>query len=383
MKNRLKILHVINSLSIGGAETLVANSLAPGGLNEQCDNTLVYFRGDSYLSGIIDTNVRQICLSYAGWFELPRVLLKLRRIITNGNFDIIHTHLNPTSFYVFLVCPASIPLMHTIHTTYSMNMRGRKILSFLEKQMYLTRRRCNVICVSDSARDNFVQSVRFSGRVFVLNNFVSDRFFTGHAKKYEAQGKALSMVAVGTLDAVKNFNYLLDVLSFCKNDEISLDIYGKGEREPFNRTIAEKSLKVRMMGECSEISEALRMYDLFIMPSRYEGFPLSLFEAMASGLPVLMSNISPLRSIVKDNGVFFELDNAEATASLLKNILTGRIPLNDFAEKARGLAERTCRREAYTRRLLQIYRTLITCQTKRRPSTASQPISRRSEGRTR
>lgn len=359
MGKRLNVLHVINSLAIGGAETLLANSLAPGGLNEYTENTLVYFRGNSYLSGIIDKNVKTICLNYTGGIDIIRVFNQLRKIVVGNAFNIIHTHLNPASFYTHLICPAGIPQLHTLHTTYSMDTETRRLMLFLEKQLYFKSKTCNIICLSDSARDDFLQSVPFKGNVFVLNNFVADKFFTNPVKKYDASKSVLKMVAVGSLVELKNFEYLLDVFSYCKNDEIYLDIYGKGDKTKYDKIIGSNGLKVRMMGENTDIADTLKKYDLFIMPSKFEGFPLALFEAMASGLPVMVSNIAPLRSIVKDNGIYFDLHNPEATAGIIKSILHNKIDLNVFAKKAKFYVEQTVKRETYIKRLLAIYEQLL------------------------
>ena len=102
MPKRLKVLHVINSMANGGAETLVANSLAPGGLCEYADNTLVYFQGGSYLLGILDKKVRTVCLEYKGGLEVVSLLVKLRKIIIEGKFDIVHSNLNPAGLYIHL-----------------------------------------------------------------------------------------------------------------------------------------------------------------------------------------------------------------------------------------------------------------------------------------
>ncbi|MBK8519919.1 MAG: hypothetical protein IPL54_03200 [Chitinophagaceae bacterium] len=61
-----KVLHIINSLTTGGAETLLANSLSPGGLQEHTDNYLAYFNKSSYLTDIIDKDVKLINLNYTG-----------------------------------------------------------------------------------------------------------------------------------------------------------------------------------------------------------------------------------------------------------------------------------------------------------------------------
>ncbi len=359
MTGRLKILHVINSLLVGGAETLLANSLAPGGLNDYADNTLVYFAGDSCLSGIIDKNVTKICLNYTGGVDLIRALKQLHGIIIDNNFDIVHTHLIPISFYVPLVCPSTIPIVHTLHITYSLNTETRRILLLLEKQLYFKRKKCNVICLSDYMKEDFLKSVPFKGKTFVLNNFVADHYFANPVKKYDAGQKVLKLIAVGSLVERKNFEYLLDVFSYCRNEEIYLDIFGKGNKTKYEKVIAAKALKVKMMGENTNIADTLKKYDLFIMPSKFEGFPLSLFEAMASGMPVMVSNIELLSSIVKDNATYFDLDNAEATAGIIKSILHKEIDINVFAQKARVHAEQTVKRETYIKRLLGIYQQLL------------------------
>jgi glycosyltransferase involved in cell wall biosynthesis len=359
MTTRLKVLHVINSMRVGGAETLVAHSLAPGGLSEFAENTLAYFRGDSHLTGLIDIKVRKICLEYAGWHDLPGMLGRLRKLIMESKFDIIHSHLNPASLYSEMVAPASIPHLHTIHTTYSMNVRSKRILVFLEKRLFLEKACCNVICLSESAKSDFLRSVPFKGSLFVVGNFVADQFFKTPTKKLELRKKNLKMVAIGTLVPLKNFEYLLDVLSYCKNEEIHLDIYGKGDRTRYNDVIRDRGLKARMMGETTDIAGILKNYDLFLMPSKYEGFPLAVFEAMASGLPVMVSNILPLRDILRDNALYFDLDDAEETAKMLIAILRGKVDVDSLAEKGKRHAQNIANRKLYIDRLMAIYERMV------------------------
>jgi glycosyltransferase involved in cell wall biosynthesis len=358
MKTRLKVLHIINSLSVGGAETLLANSLASGGLNDFTDNTLVYFQGDSYLSSIIDKSVKIICLNYVKWTDTIKLLSQLRGIIVEGKYDIVHTHLNPASFYTYFICPSDIPLVHTMHITYSMQTEMRPILLFLEKQLYFKSKNCNIICLSDYTKNDFLRSLHFKGNLFVLNNFVPDTCFVNPLKTYAHDRSDLKMVAVGSLTERKNYEYLLDVFTYLRSQEISLDIYGKGDKTKYEKIISNKKLKIRMMGENTNISDILRNYDLFIMPSKFEGFPLALFEAMASGLPVLISNTPSLREIVLDNGIYFNLNNEEETANILKSILNKGIDINDYAHKAKIYAKQIVNKGAYLDKVMTIYHQL-------------------------
>jgi glycosyltransferase involved in cell wall biosynthesis len=352
---KLKVLHVINSLRAGGAETLLANSLSPGGLCEHADNSLVYFTGDSWLSGILDPRVTVKCLNLTGGLDVIRAIRQLRRFIIENRFDIVHSHLNPASFYTHLVCPPGQPQVHTVHTAYSMDFETKRSLLLLEKLLYFKTGNCNVICLTDFAREDFVKAISFKGSAFVLNDFVADKFFAAHPKRYGRDRSDLRLVTTGRLAAPKNFSYLLEVLGHCKDQNVSLDIYGAGDKSQFETAIAREHLKIRMMGEYSNIHEVLRDYDLFIMPTKFEGFCISVYEAMASGLPVMVSNIAPFTSVLNDNAIYFDLNNAAGTAGTIKAIVRKEIDINPLAERGRCFAEQTVRRETYVARLLDIY----------------------------
>jgi glycosyltransferase involved in cell wall biosynthesis len=356
---RKKILHVINSMTSGGAETLLANSLSPGGLQQHTDNTIVYFRGASHLIDGIDKYVKIYCLNYKGIFSLPTTLLKLRRIIKQHKINIVHSHLNPASFYTHLISPANVPQVHTVHTTYSMDTETSPFKRYLERQLYFKRKSCNVILLSTFTKEDFLKAIPFKGRAFVLNNFVPDIFFKSEAKKNEGAGPCLKLVAVGTLKKLKNFEYLLEVFKYLKNEEIYLDIYGDGDKTKYEDIIKLNGLKVRMMGYKEDLSDILPGYNLFIMPSKFEGFPLSLFEAMASGVPLLLSNIAPLKSIAGEHAIYLDLDNAEAVSTIIQSILNKKIDISSMAKNAKAYAEKTVKREIYINKLLAIYEELL------------------------
>ena len=353
-----KVLHIINSLTPGGAETLLVNSLTEGGLQENIDNVFVYFQVTSELRERMDKKVKIIFLNYKGIWDLPRVLIKLRKIIKENDIDIVHSHLNPAGFYTHLACPSGVPQVHTVHTTYSMDNETSRYKRFLEKVLYFNRKNCNVILLSGFTKQDFLKSIPFKGRAFVLNNFVPDAFFRPVAKVYQADKEELRLVAVGRLSKVKNFQYLLEVFKHLKGKKVYLDIYGSGDKQPFEKKIRDWGLNIRLMGSCNNTTKIYEQYDLFILPSVFEGFPLTVFEAMASGVPVVLSAIAPLKNIVKDNGVYFPLDDAKAVAELLVGILNKKTDINAVAKKALEFADQTVRRDIYIKKLISIYEQL-------------------------
>lgn len=352
MKKR--VLHVINTILPGGAETLLANSLSQGGLGDHTENHLAFFMAPSYLLKKIDKSVHIHFLDYKGVREIFKLIRQLRSIIVDNKIDIVHTHLNPAGLYTHLACPRNVAHIHTMHTTYSMDIETSPLKLWAEKVLYLGNKNTKLIFLSSFTQNDFLKEVSFKGQSFVLNNFVADNFFKP-VRVYDRAKKTLKLVAVGRLDPVKNLEYLLDVFTYLREFNISLDIYGGGNIKRFEKLISEKKVNVNMQGHQDDMSLVLQNYDVLIMPSKYEGFGLAVFEAMASGLPVLLSNIVPFKSNIRENALYFDLDMPVKTADIIKSIFNGDIDLTPMAEKANRFANETVRRDRYVKRLLSIY----------------------------
>ena len=164
------------------------------------------------------------------------------------------------------------------------------------------------------------------------------------------------MVAVGNFRPQKNYLYLLEIFKQLKNYNITLDIYGGGGNiEQCRQVINEHGLNITLKGPVSNVNDVIAEYDVFIMPSSNEGFPLSVFEAMAAGVPVMLSDIAPLTTIVKDNAIYFKLNEAEKAAMQIAAIYKGDTDMNNLSVKAKQYAEGMVRRKIYIDKLLKIY----------------------------
>jgi len=105
-------------------------------------------------------------------------------------------------------------------------------------------------------------------------------------------------------------------------------LVGKKTSESFYQKIVEQidllnlKDKVIFAGNRSDIPEILKVSDLFILPSRSEGTPAALIEAMASGLPCIATNAGGMPEVIKngDNGYLFEKENIEELADKIKSI---------------------------------------------------------------
>ena len=247
-----------------------------------------------------------------------------------------------------------------MHNTYSTDLDKRPILKFLERNFFLQKKKANLIFLSDFTKNDFLSTERFRGKSFVLNNFIEDSFFLHSQKNYTfLPEKVIKIVAVGNFRKQKNYSYLLEIFKKLKKHSIHLDIFGEGNKEAFQETITKYNLNVFLKGAEKDINSILGNYDLFIMSSINEGFPLAVFEAMAAGLPLLLSDIGPLKSIVKENAIYFPLNDAEKVAEIIIATSENKVNLSEMTNKAKHFANHTVRKDIYINNLINIYKQLI------------------------
>ncbi|MEI8321051.1 MAG: glycosyltransferase family 4 protein [Alphaproteobacteria bacterium] len=133
---------------------------------------------------------------------------------------------------------------------------------------------------------------------------------------YKVQEKVRHIVSVGRLVLQKDQASLIKAFSTVvkNNPDLILTIYGEGDqRNDLENLIRNLNLtdKVFLPGVTKNIQEQLVKADLFVFPSRYEGFPNALCEAMAVGLPVIASACSGNVDVVQDgvNGLLFPIED--------------------------------------------------------------------------
>lgn len=358
---RLKILHVINSLQPGGAENLLVNSLSPGGLQEHADNDIVLLRDSSYLVNKLAPDINVHDLNYRGKFDLPQMLMRLRSVIKKGKYNIIHSHLPHAGLYTALVCPTDIPHIHTIHSTYSLNKKNRNtLLNYIDRKLLLEKRNAKIIVISEYNKEDLLRDIKFKGEVFVLNNFIEDKYFSNTAPNRTREENCLKVIAVGNLTDSKNYKYIVEIFSHLKDKNIFLDIFGNGDVEKYKQVLNQNNItSITFMGAVPNIYDHIKDYDLFIMASKYEGFGLAVFEAMASGVPVIISNIPSLRTLVKNHAIYFDLNDAKGAAERLVKILNEEIDAQSLVADAKNYAAKIAKRENYIYQLLKIYNEVI------------------------
>ena len=163
------------------------------------------------------------------------------------------------------------------------------------------------------------------------------------------------MVTVGNLKPAKNYNYLVNAFKKLPKG-IHLDIYGDGPlRKELQAAIDEHKLNIRLCGLKKNVHEVLRNYDLFVMSSIFEGHPVALLEAMASGMPAIVSDIPVLREATMNQGIYFDLSNPADFITKITAIADHKVDLDVYAEANFEMVKKEAGKEPYMQKLFSLY----------------------------
>jgi glycosyltransferase involved in cell wall biosynthesis len=352
VSRRPRIVHVIDSLGRGGAETLLVGLLPL--LAERYDITLVTLTAESDFPPEAVVAPARHCLGYTGFKSLPRCIVALRRIILGVKPDLVRSQLFLSSVVARAATPASIPLLFSIHNPMSQDAYGKNRFALpLERLTY--RGRHAVMGVSADALADFDRHVGIKGKSFVLHNAVDEAFFRV-SRVRSAFAAPLRLVAIGNLKEQKNYPLLLEALRRVPAGTATVDIYGEGHlRAALAAEIERHRLPVRLMGKRGDIPAVMDGYDAYVMPSAYEGFGIAAAEAMAAGLPMLLSDLAVLREITHGNAVFFDPRDPAALAARLEAVARGEVDLAALSRGGIAVCRENYRREAYVEKLAAIY----------------------------
>ena len=354
------LLIVIDNLRKGGAEILLVGILAD--LNKKFDVVLATLSGECDFSDEEILVKEKYVLGFRNKSDLVIAASRLKKIIRQMQPSLIHSHLFYSSLVARWTCPSDIPLIYSLHGEMSKNVfNNSKLLTFLEKKTI--KRNHAVMAVSDGVLKDYENSIGKNHSTFVLKNYISDVYFNQSdvARNYE-NFQELKLVAVGNIKKAKNYDFLIEAFCELKNYQVSLHIYGDGSEEDFKRLrreVAKNNLPISFKGPSDNIPEQIHMYDLFVSSSLHEGFGMAVVEAMASGLPLLLSDLPILDEVTHGNALFFDVTNRASFVNLIQEIFERRFELNKLSRKGIEIAKKYSK-EIYLENLFSIYNEILT-----------------------
>jgi glycosyltransferase involved in cell wall biosynthesis len=320
---RARVLILITLAETGGAQTYVA-SLLPA-LAAEFD-VAVAAHGDGYLrSAAAAAGVRFIPLAHLGRAldarADARALRELVGVLRRERPQILHANSSKAGVVGRVAAAATgVPVrIFTVHGWAFKAHRGAAGATYLWADRLMRPLTTVTVCVAEGERAAGLRARTCAAHnTVVIHNGVE----LDVPRRRHTTGRA-TVLAVGRLRHPKDFGTLVRAAAAAPEGTLCVRVAGDGpERAALETEIERLEAPVELLGERGDVAELLATADVFVLPSRSEGLPMSVLEAMAAGLPVIASRVGGVGELVVDGttGMLVPPGDVNALARALERV---------------------------------------------------------------
>lgn len=301
MKKKINILFVLPSLETGGAERVIVNLINYIGCEYYSVHLALFSKTGSYLSllpsGIVLHDLKTV--------RTIKSIYPLLRLIWNERPDVVfatHGHVNIILLAIRRLLPTNTKLIVREANSASVaiqNYSYSQIWVWLYKKYYPCADL--IICQSEYMLKDLAENFAVpKNRLIKIYNPVDTEYIrnkTSHVKfsPYISRGNGPHLLCVGRLTHQKGIDVLIKMIPIWREQhpDIQLWIIGDGEKKQSFEELAKSlgiSESVHFLGYQENPYIWMKYADLYILPSRWEGLPNALLEALACNSPIMVLN---------------------------------------------------------------------------------------------
>ncbi|NEQ64732.1 MAG: glycosyltransferase family 4 protein [Symploca sp. SIO2D2] len=344
----MRLTFVIFSLDCGGAER-VMSSMANYWIAKGWNVTLLTLSNEPSFY-VLHPHVNHIQLNLAkestnlvtGLVNNIRRVQVLRKAIGDSHPEVVISFIDKVNILTLLATQGlNIPVIVSERTNPALHRIG---IIWERLRQWIYPKADRIVVQTPEALDYFTPEIQTL--ISIIPNFVKvpgqGRCIAGNHHNYR------SIIAMGSFLGVKGFDLLLQSFAGVKDHhpDWNLTILGDGplrrELESLRDSLGLAS-RVTLPGRVKNPHKWLQQADLFVMSSRYEGFPNALCEAMACGLPVIATDCpSGPRAIIRDgiDGILVPTENVSELTSSMDRLMSNNQERRCLAERAPEVLER-------------------------------------------
>ncbi len=308
----MKILHLIDALDYGGAETLLMSYLP---LLTEHEHFVATLSGPNVYPTVGYEYIQLDVKPIKGFFKARKAI---RKIIKENKIDIVHAHSFWTNIISRTATPSNIKLFNHYHfADYDTGKNKVSIKRMILLDKFVSHNNIHRIAVSEYVGQILSRTFPRK-RLTVIPNFINCSPAIELHKKNDTG--VLKIIAVGNCNLEKNYELVFSVFEELKDEPISIDIIGGGDKlEDYRNEVTRLGLKkVRFLGYEANVKSKLKEYDLYLSTSVSETFGISVLEAVCAKMPMLLSDIPAFREIAPITTVFFDPLNKDELVGILK-----------------------------------------------------------------
>ncbi len=331
-----RILFIINSFRVGGAETQLISLIQELRKHNTDAAVISLYRHEPLADQLSESGIDVHFLNVHSLAGLPSGILKARRIIRQFRPDLIHSHMYHSNLFARLlkVFMPSVRVINTAHNTVeggSLRYVLYRITSGLAENVSIISR--------DGEQAHLSRKATPRKKLIYMPNGIDVERFQPQSDKRKEKRRELGaddsfvFLSVGALSEQKNFPNALKAVRNLKDNGYSgfrVFIAGKAPEgtdndKKLHQLSEELEVKdiVQFLGLRNDIQDLMRAADGYLSSSSWEGMPIVLLEATASGLPVVATDVGDTREIVREgkNGFLVPPKDSESLAGAMMNLL--------------------------------------------------------------
>jgi glycosyltransferase EpsF len=301
-----RILHVVGRLARGGAETMIINLYREVDISRIQFDFLVYQESDgSFDDEIIQRGGRILYLDRSNKFNIIQYYCDLKTLVKeNGPYQAIHVHTQFHSGFVllgarFLGVPIRICHAHSTADASSISLIRRLYQSIMRKLIKLNATQL-LACGNDAGFFLYGDSFNTKGEVIPnaidYNQFenVKQDLVNKFMTEFGLEDSGIIIGSVASFREAKNHMFMLDIAEEMKKQSIQFKLVFAGGGSLFNEIKIEVekrhlSDRVLFLGVRDDVPVLMKAFDVILMPSLYEGLPVTLVETQASNICAVIS----------------------------------------------------------------------------------------------
>ncbi|MCB0456598.1 MAG: glycosyltransferase [Flavobacteriaceae bacterium] len=338
----MKIVIVINSLATGGAEKLVLDTI-PKFIERGITVELLLLNGTEhpFLTKMKEEKQCSISVLSNGSVYNPFLIFKIIPFLKKNS--LVHVHLFPAIYWVVfakVISFSKCKLFLTEHNT--TNRRKGIFFAFMDKRVY--RKYEKLIAITDEINEILKNKFRFQSSKFVkIHNGVDlQKIQNAIPANKEDFGLKMSdkvIIQVSSFTPQKDQQTLIKAINKLPS-HIHLLLVGDGPSKTNCITLAEKLKikdRVHFLGLRMDVPNLLKMADIVVLSSHFEGLSLASIEGMISGKPFVASRVPGLQNLVEGAGILVEENNDAHLAEEIQHLLNDTLY---YSQKVTNCQER-------------------------------------------
>lgn len=318
----LKILQVIPSFDVAGAETMcVQLSVELKKKGHDVRVATLYNRKSSLYESLEKAGIKIYWIDKKRGIDLT-IFSKINKAIKDFEPDVVHTHLY-TQIYTILPAAAN-RIKRKIHTIHSVADKDCKWYVKIANKFFYRFGNMKFVALNEKVKESIAIEYNInSSNIHTVSNGIDLEKCIPKAS-YELNGN-FKIVHVGRFSKEKNHERLISSFEIFKSKVANSELHlvGNGELiDCIKSIVSNKKLtgSVFFHGLVDNVYPILHDSDAFILTSDYEGAPMSLLEAMGTGLPIISTNVGGISDILTNdvNGILTSVDEKDIAESVYR-----------------------------------------------------------------